>query len=120
MRYPKLMVTINKIGAYICGIIVLCGSALAVMESILRKVFASPTDWSLNLTSAIFIWASFLGSSWAFQEHGHVSVDLIRSMIDKHTKGEKRVPRRILAIIGYVISFVVVAAMLYGGWKLCT
>ncbi len=118
MRYPKFMVTINKIGAYICGGIVLGGSALAVMESILRKVFESPTDWSLNLTSAIFVWASFLGSSWAFQEHGHVSVDLLRTAIDNHTKGEKRMPRRVLSIIGYIISFIVIAAMLYGGCKL--
>jgi len=119
MRYPKFMVTINRIGSYICGGIVLGGSALAVMESILRKVFESPTNWSLNLTSAIFVWASFLGSSWAFQEHGHVSVDLRRPAIDKYTKGEKRMPRRILSIIGYIISFIVIAAMLYGGWKLC-
>ena len=119
MRYPKFMVSINRIGSYICGGIVLGGSALAVMESILRKVFESPTNWSLNLTSAIFVWASFLGSSWAFQEHGHVSVDLLRTAIDKHTKGEKRMPRRVLSIIGYIISFIVIAAMLYGGWKLC-
>ena len=119
LRYPKFMVTVNKIGAYICGGIVLGASILAVMESILRKVFASPTTWTLNLSTGIFIWAAFLGSSWAFQELGHVSVDLFRIMVDKHTKGAKRWPRRIMSIIGYVISFAVICAILYGGWKLC-
>lgn len=119
MRYPKFMVWINKVGAYVCGGIVLIGSILAVLESVLRKGFASPTTWTLNLTTAVFIWATFLGSSWSFQELGHVSVDLIRGIIDKHTKGEKRMPRRIISIFGYLISFAVIAAFLYGGLILC-
>ena len=119
MRYPNFMVKINKIGAYICGGLVLMTSVLAVMESILRKVFASPTTWTLNLSTGLFIWAAFLGSSWAFQEHGHVSVDLFRNLADNHTKSKKHMPRRTMAIIGYCISFVVMIAFLYGGWKLC-
>ncbi|MDR3209752.1 MAG: TRAP transporter small permease subunit [Oscillospiraceae bacterium] len=119
MRYPKFMVQVNKLGAYICGGIVFIASALAVMESILRKLFASPTTWTLNLSTAIFIWAAFLGSSWAFQELGHVSVDLIRDIIDRRTKSKKRWPRRIMSLIGYLMSFVTVTAFLYGGWKLC-
>ena len=116
MRYPKFMYVINKIGAYFCGIYTLVISALAVMESILRKVFASPTTWTLNLSTGLFIWAAFLGSSWAFQELGHVSVDLIRNLVDSKSKSESRKPRRIMAIIGYIISFIVMCAFLYGGW----
>ena len=51
------MYVINKIGAYFCGIYTLVISALAVMESILRKVFASPTTWTLNLF-AIYVAAA--------------------------------------------------------------
>ncbi|MGN1001140.1 MAG: TRAP transporter small permease [Oscillospiraceae bacterium] len=119
MRYPKFMTTINKIGAYICGFLVLATSVLAVMESILRKVFASPTTWTLNLSTGIFIWAAFLGSAWAFQELGHVSVDLFRGIADKHDKSGKRIARRVMAVFGYVVSFIVISAFLYGGWKLC-
>ena len=115
MRYPKFMAHINKICSYICGFIVLGASILAVMESIMRKIFRSPTTWSLNLSTGVFIWAAFLGSTWAFQELGHVSVDMVRNLIDAHTKGEKRWPRRVLSIIGYLISFMVIAAILYGG-----
>ena len=119
MRFPKFMVTINKIGAYVCGGLVLITSILAVMESILRKVFAAPTTWSLNLSTGIFIWAAFLGSAWAFQELGHVSVDLFRSFADKRDKTGKRTVRRIMSVFGYVVSFCVMCAFLYGGWKLC-
>ena len=119
MKYPKTMAWVNKAGAYICGGIVLGASALAVMESILRKIFTAQTAWSLNLTMGIFIWAAFLGSSWAFQELGHVSVDMVRDIVDKHTKNPKRTPRRIMSIIGYVPPLAVCAAFFYGGWKLC-
>ena len=117
MRYPNFMVRINKVCAYASGMVVFGASALAVMESILRKVFQSPTSWSLNLTSGVFIWAAFLGSSWAFQELGHVTIDLVRDLIDRHSTSKKRMPRRVLAIIGYIICFVVIAVFLYGGWQ---
>lgn len=106
---------INKGGAIICGVIVFVFALLAVMESILRK-FGHPTVWTLNLTQSIFIWAAFLGSAWAFQEHGHVSVDLLRDIVDGHTKRPDRLPRRIMAIIGYICAFIVVLVILYGGW----
>jgi TRAP-type C4-dicarboxylate transport system permease small subunit len=112
------MTMINRIGAYICGGLVAGASFLAVMESILRKVFISPTTWSLNLTMGIFIWGAFLGSSWAFQELGHVSVDMVRDMIDRRSKSPKRMPRRVMSIIGYIPPLAVCAAFFYGGLPL--
>ncbi len=116
MRYPKFMDKINTVGAILCGVIVFIFSILAVMESILRQFFGSPTVWTLNVTSAVFIWAAFLGSSYAFQEHGHVAVDLVRDLVDKHTKSEKRTPRRVMSVIGYICAFIVVLCILWGGW----
>ncbi len=116
MRYPKIMEKINIGGAILCGAIVFIFALLAVMESILRQFFSSPTIWTLNITEAVFIWAAFLGSSYAFQEHGHVAVDLVRDLVDKHSKSPKRTPRRIMAVIGYFCAFIVVACILWGGW----
>lgn len=118
MNYPKFLTKINRFCAYLSGSIVLGVSVLAVIESILRKFFASPTTWTLNLSQGIFIWATFLGSSWAFQELGHVSIDMVRDFMDKHTKGEKRMPRRITAIFGYLVSALVVGVITYGGIRL--
>jgi TRAP-type C4-dicarboxylate transport system permease small subunit len=115
LKYPKIMENVNKVGAILCGVIVFVFAALAVMESILRK-FGHPTVWTLNLTQSIFIWAAFLGSSWAFQEHGHVSVDLVRDLVDRHSKRADRLPRRVMSVIGYICAFAVVLAILYGAW----
>ena len=116
MKYPKFMDRINKGGAILCGVIVFIFALLAVMESVLRQFFNSPTVWTLNITQSVFIWAAFLGSSWAFQEHGHVAVDLVRDLVDKHTRSPKRTPRRVMAVIGYVFAFVFVICILWGGW----
>lgn len=118
MKYPKFMREINKWAARVSGSIVFGISALAVMEALLRQFFASPTKWSLNISCFVFIWALFLGSAYAFQEHGHVAVDLLRDLIDKKT-APSRMVRRVLAIIGYCISAVVIVVFMYGGWKLC-
>jgi TRAP-type C4-dicarboxylate transport system permease small subunit len=109
------MERINAASAILCGVIVFAFALLAVMESILRKT-GNPTVWTLNLTQSIFIWAAFLGSAYAFQEHGHVAVDLLRDVVDKRTKNPKRTPRRVMSIIGYICAFVVVLVILYGGW----
>ena len=122
MKYPLTMTRINRFCAYISGSIVIGVSGLAVMESVLRKFFASPTTWSLNFTSGIFIWACFLGGAWAFQELGHVSVDMVRDLVEKLSKTRDtalRMTRRVMSLIGYGISFIVVYVLLYGGWRLC-
>ncbi len=116
MKYPKFMERINRVAALISGIIVFAASVLAVMESILRQVFSRPTVWSLNITCSVFIWAAFLGSAYAFQEHGHVAVDLLREAVDKRTKNPTRRPRRIMAVFGYLCSLVIISGFLYGGW----
>ncbi len=119
MKYPAILTRINRVFAYISGGIVLWASCLAVMESLARKIFLSPTSWSLNLTSAIFIWAAFLGSAWAFQELGHVSIDLVRDLVERKSKSKLRMPRRVMSLIGYGISLLVVVILLYAGWLLC-
>ena len=118
MQYPKFMKTLNKWLARFSGGVILGISILAVFEAISRQLFGMPTNWTLNMSCYIFLWAIFLGSSYAFQEHGHVAVDLLRDFIDKKTS-PSRMPRRVISIIGYVLAFIVISIFLYGGWKLC-
>lgn len=118
MKYPTFMRRLNRGIARFSGAIIFVISALAVYESIARQFFNSPTSWTLNISCYVFIWAIFLGSAYAFQEHGHVAVDLLRDFIDRKTR-PSRTMRRVLAISGYCISFIVIAVFLYGGWRLC-
>jgi TRAP-type C4-dicarboxylate transport system permease small subunit len=63
----------------------------------------------------------FTGSAYAFQAQGHVAVDMIRDFADKRSKGRlqgKRLPRRILAIYGYLMSIFYTSFIFYGVWNL--
>ncbi len=116
MKYPRVLEKVNRVTALISGSIVFAAAVLAVMESLLRQVLSRPTVWTLNITCSVFIWAAFLGSAYAFQEHGHVAVDLLRDAVDKRTKKPGRLPRRIMAIFGYLCSSIIIMGFLYGGW----
>jgi len=118
MKYPLLMRKINRMVARVSGAIIFLIAVFAVYEAITRYFFARPTSWTLNISSYIFIWAIFLGSAYAFQEHGHVAVDLLRDFVDKRTS-PSHTARRVMSIGGYSISFIVVSVFLYGGWRLC-
>ena len=111
MKYPKFMRVINKTLAIIAGAMILAMGILAVIEVIARNFF-TPTYCSVDLESYLLIWAVFLGSAYAYQEKGHVGVDLMRDIIEKRFG---KAPRRVMAIIGYVISLVVVIALLRAG-----
>lgn len=103
--------------AVVCGFLAFVMAAFSVYEAIARRVFNSPTSWTLDTSCYILIWVFFVGSSFAFQEHAHVGVDMIRDLIDKHTK--TKTVRRILAVIGYVITEVFLGVLLKGSFEAC-
>ena len=85
-------------------------SLLSCMEAILRGIFDSPTMWSVDVSQYLLILAAFFGSSYAYQEHGHVAVDFLKDIVEKHS-GKK--PRRVMAVIGYIMAFIVILAFLW-------
>ena len=115
MNYPKAWKKVTTIFATIAGVFALIIALLSVMEAILRHFFDAPTSWSLNVCCYLLIWVLFLGSPYAFQEHGHVGVDLFKDVVDKLTK-RGRLPRRLMAIVGYLLTLVFLAVILYGSF----
>jgi TRAP-type C4-dicarboxylate transport system permease small subunit len=115
MKYPIFWKKIIGFLSVISGSLVMLIAILSVYESISRFVFECPTSWSLNSSQYILIWMVFLGSAYAFQERGHVAVDLFQDAVEKHWG---RTPRRVMAIIGHLLAVVFVASLLYGGINL--
>ncbi len=118
MKFPVIWKKINKVIATIAGCLALLIAFLSVYEAIVRYCFHSPTSWTLNVSCYILVWSIFLGSSYAFQEGSHVGVDMVKDWVDKKGKGKKRIPRRIMAIIGYVITFIFLMVILHGAFGL--
>jgi TRAP-type C4-dicarboxylate transport system permease small subunit len=115
MRFPVPLRKFNKALGAIAGVLLLAIAFLAVMESLLRTIFVSPTKWSADLSSYFLLIAIFLGAGYAYQEKGHVGVELFRDMVEKRWS---RRPRRGMAVAGYILSFVVIIATLIGVYKL--
>ena len=117
MKYPLFWRKVINALAILSGCLVMVIAAFSVYEAIARSFFDSPTSWSLNTSSYILIWVLFLGTSYAFQEHGHVAVDMLRDVADKFDNSESRVIRRTMAILGYLIAMVFAGVLLYGGYR---
>ena len=115
MRYPAAWAKLNKYIALGAGAIILAIGFLAVFESVCRTFFNSPTVWTNDISLYIFIWAVFLGSAYAYQELGHVAVDLIRDVVEKFFG---KLPRRIMSICGYALSAVTIIVLLYAAWQM--
>ena len=111
MKYPNFMQFINKILAIISAAMFMIIGALTVFEVIARNFFRAPTVWSNDIMLYLLIWAFFLGSGFAYQEKGIPGVDLVRDFVEKRW-GKN--PRRVMAVIGYVITLAVLLALLYG------
>jgi TRAP-type C4-dicarboxylate transport system permease small subunit len=107
MKYPTILRKFNKALGAVSGVLLLAIAIMSVMESILRTIFISPTKWTVDISAYFLLIAIFLGAGYAYQEKGHVGVELFKDLIEKHFG---QLPRRIMSIGGYVLSIVVIMA----------
>jgi TRAP-type C4-dicarboxylate transport system permease small subunit len=105
MKYPVFLRKFNNVLGAVSGTMMLAIAFLSVMESILRTVFKSPTMWSVDVSTYLLVCSIFLGCSYAYQEKGHVGVELFKDMIEKR---RGKTPRRVMALVGYGMALVVV------------
>lgn len=105
MKYPVWLTKFNKVLGAISGVLMLAIAFLSVFESLARTVFKNPTNWSVDIATYCLVCAIFLGCSYAYQEKGHVGVELFKDMIEKRWG---KAPRRVLAFIGYLMALTVI------------
>ena len=117
MNYPKIIARMNGVLAIISGTLIAIIAVMTVTESLARSMFQHPSAWSMDLCCYFLLWAIFLGSPWAFQEKGHVAVDLVRDLIERLT-GKK--PRRIMAVFGYLVVIFVLGNLLRAAFNLAS
>jgi len=110
MKYPDLLFHFNKVMGVLSGALILIIGLLSVMEVIMRGVFSSPTFWSMDVSRYVLIWAIFLGTSYSYQEKGHVAVDFIRDAIGRRWSEKAR---RAMSLMGHFLSLLVIAVLLW-------
>lgn len=118
MKYPEWWRRIVNSTALVSGALTFIIALLAIFEIVMRYVLNSPTSWSLNTSQYLLIWLFFMGAAYAFQERGHVAVDMFLHLADKIDKSGKRIVRRVIVIIGLIISIAYIALLMYGTTQL--
>ncbi len=107
MRYPDFWRKIVNALALVSGLIALTTGFLSVFEACLRYFFKSPTSWTLTITQYLLLYLVFFASPYAFQECGHVAIDIVKTAADKVSPSRKL--RKWMAVFGYLAAMAFVA-----------
>ena len=107
----KIIKTLCNLDAVLAGISLVIIILITVAGVIMRKFAGRPIAWLEEMQIFFFVWMIFLGGSLAFRMGNQVSIDLIAARL----KGQSK---KILDVFDYIISMLVIAYMLYGGWRL--
>lgn len=111
MGFPKFFEKFNIWLSRISGGIILLIGVFGVYEVIVRHIFNSPTKWTADFSQYLLIWAIFLASGYAFQEKGHVRVDLFTGKMPLKL-------RRVVAFIAYACAMVFVIVLSKASWDM--
>ena len=113
MRFPAFIRKINAFFATISGLLIATMAFLSFMEVVLRNIFNSPTIWTTNVSQYMLLWAILLGSAYAFETKGHVSVDFIRVAFARRF-GVKYA--RMVAIPSYCFCLIYIGILFWKTW----
>ena len=114
IKYPKLLKKLNGALAIIAGFIALAVGIMLCVQVVLRYIFHAPTSWITDYCAYAVCQMLFIAGGNTYQIHAHVGVDLLRNYIDKKTnRAHKRLPVRILAIIGWLQTLFFLGIMCY-------
>ena len=85
--------------------------AFLMLEVFLRYMFNSPTVWTNELTQMLFGAYAVLSGGYILAHRGHVNVDLLHSQFGPRV-------RAVIDIVGSVIFFIFILALLYFGYDM--
>jgi len=106
LRYPVHLEKANKFLAIVSGALIFAISVFAVIEVVMRN-FVRPTVWTNDISCYLLIWAIFMGSGYAFQEFGHVRVDLFLNILPRKV-------RKFVSALSYCVAiFFIVILSIY-------
>lgn len=75
--------SILKIETFLISAIMIGLVGVIFIEVVCRYIFFISTAWSEELARYLFIWLTYIGSSYAFNYGGHIEIDLCGQIIEK-------------------------------------
>ncbi|MFC1868811.1 TRAP transporter small permease [Thermodesulfobacteriota bacterium] len=82
-------------------------SMLAICAHVvMRYIFNYPLNWTIDVSSILLLYATFLGAAWLLRDEGHVSVDVVNSFLkQRHQYLLQVVNSAICALVCAIITF---------------
>lgn len=105
---PKILGMLNKFEEITSSVALTAMAAIIIAQVFARYVLQSSMDWPEELARYLFIYAIYVGSSYAAQERRHLEVTVVRTMF-----GEKI--GKFSAVVAYVVTVVFCGVMLVWG-----
>lgn len=96
----------RKIGAALCGVILIVFTGLVLHSVVMRYVFSAPPMWGAEVPKLLFVWMIFIGAAFAHFSGANLRVTVL---IDKVANG----PRRVIELIMHMM---IVAMLLLILW----
>ena len=106
LRLERFTTAVALTGA--CAMLALA-AGLGMMQIITRFVLQTPVEWSEVLIRFSLIWMVFLGIPAAFRQGAMVSVDVLHRLSPPAV-------RRILDVMVFAVTVVLLAVMIVWGW----
>ncbi|NIS67659.1 MAG: TRAP transporter small permease subunit [Proteobacteria bacterium] len=101
--FRRILVRLLVVALGLC-VTVLAG--LAVLQVVLRYVFASPLMWVEEVSVMIMLWMTWLGISLLWLTKSHIVVDLLTNQLSQHVQKALASLIDILAVISGGTLFV--------------
>lgn len=80
-RREKALKVLNEFEVYVGAVIFIAMMVLLTVQVISRKVFDHSLVWTEELSTIMFIWLAYLGTSGAVLKGKHLRIDLLLNML---------------------------------------
>lgn len=82
----KILCKFTDLTMYVAGACISIVMLSVCYEVLMRSVFNSPTEWSIEISGYLVLIAGFLGLAPALADNKHISVDLLTSRLSPRVK----------------------------------
>ncbi len=102
---------VNLWMGYVAGLGNLIMGLMLFFEVIMRYFLGSPTVWTGEISTYIFVWTMFVGAAYTLRQGKHIRIDLLITFLPKRTQ-------EVLDVFTGVIGFVFCVLVTYQSWDM--
>ena len=103
---------IGRLDEIVASVALIVVVFITVAGVFMRYVMSEPFKWTEEVTLALMVWFAYLGSSAAFRENAHITIDFLVDRMNETLQ-------RIVMILWHIIMIAVIAIVfVWLGYKL--